>query len=66
MQLRLHTNAPGSAKSFEEIAISAELRSCRKDKERTALLKEQRATLEAERKVRKDAAKSPTKLWSRA
>ena len=44
-------------KTPEEIAISAELRTCRKDKERTALLKEQRAALEAERKARKDAAK---------
>lgn len=44
-------------KTEEEIALSADLRSCRKDPERAAELKAQRAALEAERKAKKDAAK---------
>ena len=44
-------------KTEEETAISAELRSCRKDPERKAALTAQRAALEADRKAKKDAAK---------
>lgn len=45
-------------KSPEEEAISLELRSCRKDKQRTEELKEKRAALESLRKEAKDRAKA--------
>lgn len=45
-------------KSPEEEAISLELRTCRKDKQRTEELKEKRAALETLRKEAKDKAKA--------